>query len=119
MNAEGWTKVDEIPDDFQRRRLTIVAAAPAAGAGEEGGAGAAPAPRHRIVTKGAFANVPAVRTKLAGDGGTRAIGAAVPARARDAVADTRPGSSSRASCASPTRPSPTPCTRCMRSPRAA
>ena len=43
---EGLRKIDEIPYDFQRRRLTIVVA-------EEGGGEGT----HRIVTKGAFDNV--------------------------------------------------------------
>jgi Mg2+-importing ATPase len=43
LSAHGYVKIDEIPYDFLRRRLTIVA---------EENAG-----RHRIITKGAFANV--------------------------------------------------------------
>ena len=45
-------KVDEIPYDFIRKRLTIVV--------EEGPAHGAGAPRHLMVTKGAFANVLAI-----------------------------------------------------------
>ncbi|WP_298834987.1 magnesium-translocating P-type ATPase [uncultured Piscinibacter sp.] len=46
LSADGLHKVDEIPYDFQRRRLTIVVAEDVA--------------THRIVTKGAFDNVLAV-----------------------------------------------------------
>jgi Mg2+-importing ATPase len=45
LSTEGHAKVDEIPYDFLRRRLTIVLAP----GGDPG--------RHLIVTKGAFANV--------------------------------------------------------------
>ena len=45
LTAKGMSKIDEIPYDFVRRRLTIVVA-------EEDAAG-----RHLIVTKGAFAEV--------------------------------------------------------------
>jgi len=48
LDTEGWTKIDEIPYDFMRRRLTIVVA------GREAGA------QHLMITKGAFANVLAV-----------------------------------------------------------
>ncbi len=58
--ARGWSvqdlgKLDEIPYDFQRRRLTIVV-------GGDAQAGAASA---RIITKGAFDNVLAVCTRWA------------------------------------------------------
>jgi Mg2+-importing ATPase len=53
MTTAGHRKVDEIPYDFIRKRLTIVTAHD--GDGE----------RHLIVTKGAFANVLAVCTTLA------------------------------------------------------
>jgi len=46
LSVEGLRKIDEIPYDFQRRRLTIVVAEDDA--------------THRIVTKGAFDNVLAV-----------------------------------------------------------
>jgi len=45
LDASGWRKIDEIPYDFQRKRLTIVAADERSDA------------RHRIVTKGAFSQV--------------------------------------------------------------
>ena len=48
LGTEGWRKVDEIPYDFARKRLTIVTAQEPA------------ADHHLIVTKGAFANVLAV-----------------------------------------------------------
>jgi len=57
LSAAGIAKVDEIPYDFTRRRLTVVFAEP----GE--------AARHRIVTKGAFAETLAVCTAVAGNGG--------------------------------------------------
>ena len=43
--SDGWTKIDEIPYDFVRRRLTIVVAAPG------------DSQHHRIISKGAFAQV--------------------------------------------------------------
>ena len=55
LATTGWRKVDEIPYDFQRRRLTIVLA-------REGAAD----DRHRIVMKGAFAQVLACCSTLAG-----------------------------------------------------
>jgi P-type Mg2+ transporter len=45
LTTAGWTKVDEIPYDFSRRRLTIVAASHADPA------------QHLIITKGAVAQV--------------------------------------------------------------
>ena len=56
MTTGGHRKVDEIPYDFIRKRLTIVTAHE--GDGE----------RHRIVTKGAFVNVLAACTTLARGG---------------------------------------------------
>jgi len=52
LTTAGLTKIDEIPYDFVRRRLTIVAA--------EGKA----VPQHLIVTKGAFENVLDICTAL-------------------------------------------------------
>ena len=52
LTTEGWKKVDEIPYDFVRKRLTIVAA-PAEDSGH-----------HWMVTKGAFAQVLAVCSSL-------------------------------------------------------
>ena len=58
LTTAGYGKVDEIPYDFLRRRLTIVVA-------PDGTPG-----RHLVVTKGAFDNVLAVCASVAtGDGG--------------------------------------------------
>jgi Mg2+-importing ATPase len=46
LTTQGFTKIDEIPYDFLRRRLTIVVAEDAN-----------PTQQHLIVTKGAFSNV--------------------------------------------------------------
>jgi len=54
LSAAGAVKIDEIPYDFMRRRLTIVVAETAA--------------EHRIITKGAFANVLECCGFVAGDG---------------------------------------------------
>jgi Mg2+-importing ATPase len=56
LTTTGCTKVDEIPYDFLRRRLTIVVAGESAPAG------------HLIVTKGAFSNVLDVCSSLEHDG---------------------------------------------------
>ncbi|HET7524515.1 MAG TPA: magnesium-translocating P-type ATPase, partial [Burkholderiaceae bacterium] len=45
LSEAGWIKIDEIPYDFARRRLTIVVAA------------SDDAPRHRLISKGAFVQV--------------------------------------------------------------
>jgi Mg2+-importing ATPase len=45
LDASGWTKVDEIPYDFVRRRLTVVLAATGDPA------------RHHLISKGAFAQI--------------------------------------------------------------
>ena len=58
LSTAGITKVDEIPYDFQRRRLTIVL--------EERG-------QRLLVTKGAFAEVLGVCTTLAAGGKTSAL----------------------------------------------
>ena len=52
LTTSGLRKIDEIPYDFLRRRLTIVVAPQAGG-------------RHLIVTKGAFDNVLATCTRIA------------------------------------------------------
>jgi len=57
MTTAGYAKIDEIPYDFMRKRLTIVVA------GVENGG------NYRIVTKGAFANVLAVCTTVQPKGG--------------------------------------------------
>jgi len=57
LGTTGLAKVDEIPYDFQRRRLTIVVADAADAAGH-----------HRMITKGAFDNVLAVCSQVAGNG---------------------------------------------------
>jgi Mg2+-importing ATPase len=62
LTIAGWRKVDEIPYDFQRRRLTIVAVEPHAADG-----------KHLIVTKGAFDHVLAVCTTMAAPGGEAAL----------------------------------------------
>jgi Mg2+-importing ATPase len=57
LSTAGYAKVDEIPYDFMRKRLTIVVAP-----------GGGP-PRHLMITKGAFANVMAIcRAVSRGDG---------------------------------------------------
>ena len=55
LAAIGMRKIDEIPYDFLRKRLTIVVAPDTAD-------------RHLIITKGAFANVLATCTQVAHDG---------------------------------------------------
>jgi Mg2+-importing ATPase len=52
LGTRGFAKIDEIPYDFMRKRLTIVVA------GTENGGD------HRIVTKGAFSNVLAICTTM-------------------------------------------------------
>ena len=54
--THGYRKIDEIPYDFLRKRLTIVVAADADPA------------RHLIITKGAFANVLAICSSVDRDG---------------------------------------------------
>jgi len=61
LSTDGWTKVDEIPYDFVRKRLTIVVAAPG------------DADRHLLVTKGAFAQVLAVCTSVRAEGAEHAL----------------------------------------------
>ncbi|MCW5657281.1 MAG: magnesium-translocating P-type ATPase [Burkholderiaceae bacterium] len=56
LSTDGWVKVDEIPYDFVRRRLTIVLAA------------AADTTRHRLISKGACAETLAACTQVR-DGG--------------------------------------------------
>ena len=56
LSTTGHAKIDEIPDDFLRKRLTIVMA--------EGG----DAERHLVVTKGAFLNVLSICTQVERDG---------------------------------------------------
>ena len=61
LKNTGFSKVDEIPYDFMRRRLTIVvsdAAAPG---------------RHRLITKGAFANILEICTRIERDGATMSL----------------------------------------------
>jgi len=62
LSVQGLHKVDEIPYDFQRRRLTIVVT-------EEGGGEGT----HRIVTKGAFDNVLAACTQVRAGEEARAL----------------------------------------------
>src|SRR5207342_1319557 len=61
LSTAGHAKIDEIPYDFLRKRLTIVMA--------EGG----DAERHLIVTKGAFVNVLSICTQVARDGSVFAL----------------------------------------------
>ncbi len=56
LTTSGYRKIDEIPYDFLRKRLTIVVAADVDPA------------QHQIVTKGAFANVLAICSSVAQDG---------------------------------------------------
>jgi Mg2+-importing ATPase len=65
LSTTGHAKIDEIPYDFLRRRLTIVMA--------EGG----DAKRHLVVTKGAFVNVLSICTQVERDGGVSALTDAV------------------------------------------
>ena len=67
LSTSGHAKVDEIPYDFLRKRLTIVMA--------EGG----DAERHLVVTKGAFLNVLAICTQVERDGAVLALTDAVTA----------------------------------------
>ena len=121
LSTTGHAKIDEIPYDFLRKRLTIVMA-------EGGDAG-----RHLVVTKGAFSNVLSICTQVERDGADaradgcrsppssprttrrrerRAFGCSrsrrVPSQPREPTnATTRRRWSSRASCSSSTRPRPT------------
>jgi Mg2+-importing ATPase len=61
LSTAGHTKIDEIPYDFLRKRLTIVMA--------EGG----DAERHLVVTKGAFSNVLSICTHVERDGAVLAL----------------------------------------------
>ena len=65
LTTDGYTKVDEIPYDFTRRRLTIVVA---------GGGGASD--QRLLVSKGAFDEILAICTEIADAGGTRPLDAA-------------------------------------------
>ena len=61
LSTTGHAKIDEIPYDFLRKRLTIVMA--------EGG----DAERHLVVTKGAFSNVLSICTQVERDGAVCAL----------------------------------------------
>jgi P-type Mg2+ transporter len=61
LSTAGHAKIDEIPYDFLRKRLTIVMA--------EGG----DADRHLVVTKGAFVNVLSICTQVERDGSVSAL----------------------------------------------
>ena len=65
LSTTGHAKIDEIPYDFLRKRLTIVMA--------EGG----DAERHLVVTKGAFLNVLSICTQVERDGAVCALTDAV------------------------------------------
>jgi Mg2+-importing ATPase len=71
LDTGGWHKVDEIPYDFLRKRLTIVAAAPK------------DASSHCIVTKGACAEVLGICSTLVHDGVEIALDAVQRARLED------------------------------------
>lgn len=76
LTTAACAKIDEIPYDFVRRRLTIVVAKP----GPAGGA----ATEHLIITKGAFDKVLDVCTRIAdGDADDSADGAALDDAQRD------------------------------------
>jgi P-type Mg2+ transporter len=60
LDTQGLRKVDEIPYDFLRKRLTIVVAQPSA-------------EQHLIITKGAFDKVLSVCTQVAHAGGALAL----------------------------------------------
>jgi Mg2+-importing ATPase len=60
VDLTKWEKVDEVPYDFIRKRLSIVV-------GQLGGADGAE--RHLMITKGAFCNVLSVCTHAASEGG--------------------------------------------------
>jgi Mg2+-importing ATPase len=62
--AQGWQAVDEVPFDFDRKRLSVLADAPA---GTEHGA------RRVLVTKGAYASVLGVCSRVATPGGERPV----------------------------------------------
>lgn len=64
LSISGLTKIDEIPYDFVRRRLTIVVAEDAAPG------------QHLFVTKGAFANVLNICTSFDRDGATAPLNSA-------------------------------------------
>ncbi|MGD9544857.1 MAG: magnesium-translocating P-type ATPase [Methylocystis sp.] len=75
LTAENFSKVDEIPYDFMRRRLTVVAfdrAKPS---------------EHLIITKGAFANVLDICTRLDIGGSERPLGAAARAALEEIFKD--------------------------------
>lgn len=63
LTTQGWAKVDEIPYDFLRRRLTIVAT-------EESDHST-----HLVITKGAFSNVLDICSSLEVDGADVPLGA--------------------------------------------
>ena len=60
---DGWTKLDEIPYDFTRRRLSVIVAQ------------ASTPETCRLITKGAFAQVLQVCSSVASEGGTVPIDA--------------------------------------------
>lgn len=68
LASAGFAKIDEIPYDFERKRLTVVVAGAA-----DGGA-------HRLVTKGAFPNVLAACTTVLRGGAETPLDAAARGR---------------------------------------
>jgi len=71
--AATFQKVDEIPFDFTRRRMSVVVAVP--------GDASAP-PRHRLICKGAVEEVLAVCTQVQRGEGSEALGAQLLAHVR-------------------------------------
>jgi len=63
IGTDGWSRVGEVPYDFERKRTTVIARGP----DREGGA---------MITKGAFANVLACCTSVACGGAIRSLDAA-------------------------------------------
>ncbi|MBC7576596.1 MAG: magnesium-translocating P-type ATPase [Tardiphaga sp.] len=75
LTTDGFTRIDEIPYDFQRRRLTIVVA------------DAKDAANHLVITKGAFTSILEVCTALDRDGTAVPLDAAGRAALDDVVRD--------------------------------
>jgi Mg2+-importing ATPase len=78
LTTAGWRKVDEIPYDFERRRLTIVVAEDSAGAD---------ASTHLLITKGAVAEVLAQCSAVWRDGAAQRLDDATRERLQREQAD--------------------------------
>jgi Mg2+-importing ATPase len=76
--AAGFQKVDEIPFDFTRRRMSVVVAAP----GKDG-----EPPCHRLICKGAVEEILAVCTRVQRGERTEPLGPELLARVREVTAD--------------------------------